>query len=108
MAKKFKDLTEQERSIICNGCGGKGGWIKPPQFIFKSSCDHHDYNYFLGFNKSHRKKADKQFYKAMKDQIKGVSVLRRPFLYFAAYSYYLAVRMCGGDYFYYGDKEQEF
>jgi hypothetical protein len=104
MIKKFKDLTIDEIQHICNGCGGKGGWLKPPNFIFKSSCNHHDYNYYLGFKESHRKKADKQFYRAMKDQIKKVNFFRRPGLHIAAYSYYTAVRWCGADYFHYGKK----
>ncbi|MBU0992386.1 MAG: phospholipase [Proteobacteria bacterium] len=107
MAKKFRQLTEEEKRHICNGCGAKGGWIKPPQFVFKESCDHHDYNYFLGYKEIHRKKADRQFYAAMCRQVRERLWYRRPALYTAAYVYYRAVRLFGRKYFYYGDKEQE-
>jgi len=26
----YKDLTEEEKTKICNGCGGKGCWVKAP------------------------------------------------------------------------------
>ncbi len=32
--KKYEDLTPEEKKEICNGCGGKGGWIKPPHAVF--------------------------------------------------------------------------
>lgn len=108
MAKKFRDLTRDERAFICNGCGQKGGKIKPPDFVFKDSCDHHDYNYFLGFTETHRKKADKQFYKAMRDQIKGCWWYTKPALHATAFIYYRAVRHCGKGAFHYGTEEQEF
>jgi hypothetical protein len=107
VVKKFRELTAAEIKKVCNGCGAKGGWIKPPDFIYEDSCQHHDYNYYLGFTEEHRKKADKQFYEDMRRQIKEVNILRRPALHVVAYGYYRAVRWYGEDSFYYGDKEQE-
>jgi len=102
----YRPLTEYEKWAIWNGCGGKGGKIKPPQFVFKESCDQHDINYYIGFTEKHRKKADKQFLSAMIDQIKKESWFKRPFLYPVSYGYYLAVRVFGNKYFYYGNEEQ--
>ena len=56
---KYRDLTQEQKEKICNGCGSKGGFIKPPNFIFKASCNHHDFNYWRGNTKELKKKADK-------------------------------------------------
>ena len=37
----YKDLTDTQKQAICNGCGGKGGFINPPEFLFHASCNHH-------------------------------------------------------------------
>ena len=122
MAKKFKDLTPDEKQEICNGCGPKGGF-KVPDFVFKESCDHHDYNYFLGYKEKHRKKADSQFYEAIKDQINNYQLYCKKTSGFwiyqvdkldclgmriAGYIYYKSVRIGGSGSFHYGIKEQEF
>ena len=62
---RFADLTEEERRVICNGCGPKGGFIPVPEFIFNACCDHHDFNYWIGCNRKQRKKADLQFLREM-------------------------------------------
>ncbi len=63
--KKYEDLTPEEKKEICNGCGGKGGWIKPPHRVFfEASCNHHDYGYWKGCTEEDRKKCDKKFYGA--------------------------------------------
>ena len=87
---RFKDLTDEQKEFICNGCGPKGGLIKPPDFLFRASCNHHDFNYWLGCNRFQRKKADLQFYREMlKDAQKN-------FYYkFWARAYYRAVRIFG-------------
>ena len=45
---KYRDLTEEQKKFVCNGCGGKSGWINPPEFLFNASCNHHDFLYWRG------------------------------------------------------------
>ena len=102
MTVKFNDLTEIQKDYLCNGCGGKGGIVTPPHAVFfKASCDHHDFNYFRGMTKTDRKKADDQFFDAMKidvnDRIKGWWQRRRYFTWCRLY--YLAVRCVGWKFF---------
>ena len=98
---KFRDLTPEQVKKICNGCGGKGSWVPVPQFIFHASCEHHDFNYWLGGTEADRKKADKQFYQAMKKDIKDEPWWKRPWYHILAYTYYKAVRIKGGEFFCY-------
>ena len=58
---RFADLTESQKAFICNGCGPKGGWVPVPDFLFHASCDHHDFNYWLGCTEQDRRKADHEF-----------------------------------------------
>jgi len=100
---KYEDLTEAQAHEICNGCGGKGGWVKPPHRIFfAASCDHHDYGYSKGCNEQHRKQADKKLYQAMVNDCRGLSWVKwlryRPW----CWAYYLAVRTVGWKFFQYG------
>lgn len=96
-APKYRDLTPEQKKLLCNGCGGKGSWVPVPDFRFSASCDHHDYNYLLGHTEEDRKKADDQFYKAMRDDA-GWN-MRHLIL---AWIYYRAVRWKGKKYFRYG------
>lgn len=62
---KYRDLTENQIDVMCNGCGPKGlAWILP-DWRFRASCNHHDFNYWLGHTELDRKKADDQFYEMM-------------------------------------------
>ena len=106
---RYKDLSAKQVSSICNGCGGKGGWVKPPRRrFFVEQCNQHDFNYFLGFIEAHRKKADKQLKKAMHQRISlyGMPWYKK-ILHPWCHAYYLAVRLAGKKYFYYGKQEQE-
>lgn len=103
---RYADLTPTMRLHICNGCGKKGGWIKPPEFMFTASCNWHDFNYWLGCTEKDRKKADIQFLQAMKKDVSRLAWYRRPLAYLAAETYYLAVRTCGKSAFYYGKEER--
>lgn len=102
---KYSDLAEDEKALICNGCGGKGGWVKPPQFMFHASCNHHDFGYWKGGTDADRKDCDVKFLQAM---IGDAAILdglhRRLWHYVMAFAYYLAVRRCGGKFFNYGPK----
>lgn len=103
---RFRDLTEDQKKLICNGCGPKGGYFKPPNFIFKDSCNHHDFNYWLGYTEKDRKKADLQFYQAMKRAIKLQPWYKRFYYYIVAYIYYRSVRYFGKSAFNYSDREK--
>lgn len=106
--KKFEDLTPEERAMICNGCGPKGGWIKPPHAIFfKASCDHHDYGYWKGCTEADREICDRKFYEAMIADCAPLPwyqyIRYRPWVY----AYYHAVRLFGKESFYYGPDKRE-
>jgi hypothetical protein len=104
MKLKYKDLSQEEKKLICNGCGGKGGWIKPPNFLFKASCSHHDFLYFRGHNKKDRLKADYRFLKYMLVDVMSIeNALKRILAFFTAFIYFFAVRLCGAKFFYYGE-----
>lgn len=52
-------LTPEMKKEICNGCGGKGGLVRPPHGVFfVTSCNHHDYGYWKGGSEVDRKRAD--------------------------------------------------
>jgi hypothetical protein len=106
MKIRFRDLTPTQKTIICNGCGGKGGVLNPPDFLFVASCDHHDFNYWLGFTEKHREKADVQFYEAMLIDANNGPWYKRWWLRIMARTYYCAVRKFGAKNFYYADKER--
>ncbi len=99
---RWKHLDEKQRSAIANGCGGKGGWVKAPNFRFYGSCNHHDFNYWLGGDEKDRCNADDQFYSAMGFDVKRLPWYRRPLARLAAWTYYKCVRGFGEDYFHYG------
>jgi len=98
---RYKDLTPEQRKQICNGCGTKGGLIKVPNFIFKASCNQHDFYYWRGGSERDRKIADKAFYKAMREDIKSVKWNLKPYYHIWAFGYYRAVRFFGKKYFNY-------
>lgn len=98
---RYQDLTDTEKAIICNGCGGKGGWIKPPAFIFEADCNRHDFHYWQGGSSADRRRADYGFYKAMRKDAG-----KNPFLQGLAFTYFVAVRLCGSKYFQYRDAKK--
>ena len=99
----FKDLTSKDKGLICNGCGGKGSWIDPPDWLFKASCNHHDFEYWRGGTEADRKHADWGFYQAMIEDANRASWWRRPFARMRAWVYYRAVRTFAKSYFFHTD-----
>lgn len=99
---RWRYLSKLERRAIANGCGGKGGKVPVPDFLFTASCDHHDFNYWLGGSERDRRKADWQFYQAMLEDVHAQSIWVRPLAYMAAWLYYKAVRRFARQYFNYG------
>ena len=108
MSVIYKDLTKEQKAFICNGCGGKGGWIKPPNFIFSKPCGEHDFDYWLGCDDEHKKKADESFYKRMKVKISQAKWYKKPHYHIWAYTYYKAVRIGGKKYFYYSNTQKTY
>lgn len=105
---RYRDLTPEQKSIMCDGCGTKGGWIPVPQWIFTASCDIHDFNYWLGYREEDREKADRQFYEAMVSDANTYGFIKKTFYKSQAWLYYKAVRLLGAKHFTYSDHEQTY
>ena len=107
---KYEDLTPAEKKEICNGCGGKGGVVKPPYAaMFKASCNHHDYGYFKGCTWWDRLICDlKLTWLLLKDSFSFDWRKPHKVVYFAAWSliYFVGVRLGGWKFFYYGDAKR--
>ena len=88
-SKEFRDLTEEEKSIVCNGCGSRHG-INVPDLIFRDACDLHDYMYSKGGKEKDRSIADKEFLSNMLKKAR-----RNLFYRTMAYIYYTAVKVGG-------------
>ena len=103
---KYSELTEAQKAEICNGCGAKGGFIKPPNFIFKASCNQHDFYYWRGCNEDNRKTADEAFYKYMKIDIqdRDYGFLKKAWYHTWAWGYFKAVRVFGKKAFTFADE----
>jgi hypothetical protein len=99
---RYRDLTVEQRAIICNGCGPKGRWIPIPDFCFHASCDHHDFNYWIGCTWRDRLKADNQFYREMRRDA-GWDLKYQLW----ALIYYIFVRLFGAAGFHFADVERD-
>ncbi len=105
---RYHDLNEIQRNALCNGCGGKGGLINPPEFLFNASCNQHDFYYWRGGTEEDRKKADNDFYEFMKQDAEAVNNwLKRKTYRLIAWTYYKAVRIHGKKFFYYSTKQRD-
>lgn len=100
-ACRWWSLSDRERAALGNGCGSKGGWFDPPDYLFTASCCHHDFNYWLGGSEADRAKADRQFLVAMLIDASRAPWWARWWLRGAAWRYYLAVRWFGARHFNY-------
>ena len=99
---RYRDLTEEQKAIICNGCGPKGGWVPVPDFLFHASCDQHDFQYWLGCTEADRRKADHQFLVEMLIDAGDDEALQT-----IAITYWMAVRLFGAACFHYADQERD-
>lgn len=101
---RYSDLTDYQKSKICNGCGAKGWKIKIPQFLFNASCKQHDFYYWRGGDESDRKQADKDFYRFMRiDANKPDELYKKIWYHTWAFVYYVSVRIGGKSSFQYRD-----
>lgn len=102
--KKYEDLTFAEKDKICNGCGGKGGWIKPPYAtMWDAECDHHDYGYHKGGSWRDRLVCDAKFWwNLQKDSLSWKWQIHKV-IYFSGWSalYFAGVRLAGWRFFNY-------
>jgi len=89
------------RNKVTNGCGGKGSFINPPEFLFHASCCKHDELYTIGGTEVDRKKADDKFYELMLADTERSKGFDRYYFKVWAYTYYKAVRFFGKKYFNY-------
>lgn len=99
----YKILNPEQKKDICNGCGGKGGIVKPPKKAFyKTSCNKHDYGYACGGDEKERKRHDKGLKKAMKEDCSTLPWYQKPRYKPWCYLYYRGVRAIGWKFFYWG------
>lgn len=105
--KKYEDLTKAEVEEHCNGCGAKGGWLNPPDFIFTESCNRHDWLYTVGGTDEDRYLADQVFLDDMLLAAATHSWWYRWRYQLLATVYYRAIRLFGAKYFNYGTPHQE-
>ena len=100
----FINATIEDLMRICNGCGQKGSWFRPPKRMYGTlivyACHVHDWMYSKGRTKKDKKNADK----AMKVNIDklidkdGESKWYKPIPLqkTRSYIYYLGVKLFGG------------
>ena len=113
---RYRHLNEKQRKELCNGCGGKGGFVKPPYAeLFERCCQHHDFNYFLGYRHRDRFRADFQLFIGLLEEIWLGNIFDeadwkfpvRCYLSLWTILYYIGITLFGWKFFYYGEKEQE-
>lgn len=95
MSPRWSQMTQVQKNAVSNGCGRKGGWLNPPSFIFRASCDQHDFYYWRGATSADRKVADVAFLHAMLDDTRRSRWYLRWFHRSMAWTYYGAVRAFG-------------
>lgn len=98
---RWSQLSARQRGLIANGCGGKGGWLKPPSFRFNANCDQHDFYYWRGGTEEDRKTADKEFLVIMLEDANRGVWWKRAWYRWWANTYYVAVRLFGKKFFHY-------
>jgi hypothetical protein len=103
---RYRQLTKQHKELICNGCGGKGGWFNPPEFLFNASCNQHDFYYWRGGCEKDRLEADVKFFDLMITDVKRAKWYNMPFYYLTVLVYFKAVRIVGSKFFQYRDAQK--
>lgn len=105
----FKLATIEELKEVCNSCGAKDSWFRPPSKIYgtdiAAACNIHDYQYNFGVTIEDKDEADRVFHNNMNRLItrdkhkfyKPTWLQRR-----RALKYYMAVKHFGGEAFWAG------
>ena len=110
--KSWSQLSIQEKEWLksngyINGCGGKGGYVQPPNFFFLADCNHHDWKYTLGGGIKEYWMANWQFFMAMIKDVNRISLnIIFPFqqvffliFFVIALNYFIAVTIMGWKFF---------
>ena len=98
---QYKDLTEEQKDILCNGWGPKAAGAVVPELFLHEICDEHDFDYWIGGSVIDRFKAD---WKLLTNGLKKAKRCEYP----VCFIYWLAVRVGGASCFHYGKKRNEF
>jgi hypothetical protein len=92
----YRDLTQEQKDKISNGCGSARTALLIPNFIFEADCAHHDFLYWRGNTIFHKIKADTLFYYYMlKDVWRVKHYDLRLFYFITATLYYIIVSVLG-------------
>ena len=91
MKVSWNDLTPEERKGYGNGCGLSLRLLDVPDFMFRASCQQHDFNYERGGGLYYKLKADADFFAAMVDDCEFTN--HPTFWFFIAGIYYLGVTL---------------
>jgi hypothetical protein len=76
--------------------------VPVPEFFCHASCDHHDFNYWIGCTEEDREKADHEF---LVEMLKDAG--DDPAKQTIAITYWLSVRVFGAVCFHYAEKERD-
>jgi len=98
----YYKLTKEQKAILCNGWGPKGGGAVVPELFLHEPCDRHDFDYWVGGSILDRLKADWRLLRSGMRKAKW-----NPAMNAAAMVYFTAVRLCGVICFHYGKKRDE-
>ena len=95
----YKNLTQEVKDRICNGCGPKGliDFVPDTMYGMKicEACDIHDYDYFMGKTIMDKYKADIRFLSNLIILVNRGTIWLRFFRRRRALAYYEAVRELG-------------
>lgn len=101
----YESLSSAQKKEICNGCGGKGGVVKPPlRIFFKTSCNHHDYGYWCGGSWMDRLKCDFRLLASMMNDCLSLPFLRALKYLPWCFLYYFGVTFVGWKFFRFAPK----
>lgn len=99
----YLDMSEDEKSKYCNGCGAKGAWYNfliPFQKVFKEPCKIHDVEYAFGNTDEEKCIADRRFSNNLKRVVDSIeNKWKKKILKKAARVYFKSVRDFGEEAF---------
>lgn len=95
-------LSPAQRAATVNGCGGKGGALRPVHWWgLEEDCSCHDVAYTLGGTEDDRLAADRELHERILLRVAVAPWWKRPYYRLQAWAYYRAVRAFGGKFFIY-------
>jgi len=97
MKVRYSQLTDDEKKIVCNGCGTKLTYKIIPDLFFEADCNQHDFYYKRGGDAFDRMEADVMFYAHMLKSIndKYAHWYQKIFAFSIATVYFIVVRVLG-------------